>query len=60
MWTFLYFLHTRTAVKRDPICFLREQWKKSFEAVREDEKREEEKADFIEAYSLLEYKAYMY
>lgn len=60
MWTFLYFPHTPTTVKRDPICFLREHWKKSFEAIQEDEKREEEKADFIEAYSLLEYKAYMY
>lgn len=51
---------TPTTVKRDPICFLREHWKKSFEAIQEDEKRKEEKADFIEAYSLLEYKAYMY
>lgn len=35
--------HTRTAVKRDPICFLEEHGKRSFEAVREDQKRKKKR-----------------
>lgn len=41
--SFSFFPHTRTAVKRDPICFLGEHGKRSFEAVREDQKRKKKR-----------------